>query len=133
MSAPGALRSGLSRSPKGVGPLDENDATRSDAAAPFTALEAATVIAWAAVPGESIEPCPFSPNSFPAATATTTPAELAALRACATMSLRGSTSGSPSERLITFIPSETAASIAATISAEFPFKPKLAVGIVIAL
>ena len=91
------------------------------------------MIARAAVPGESTEPSPFWSNSFPAATATTTPAALAAFRAWATMSLRGSTSGSPSERLIMFIPSETAASTAATISAEFPFKPKFEVGMVIAL
>ena len=49
------------------------------------------------------------------------------------MSRDGSTSGSPSERLITFIPSATAASIAAAISAEFPSSPKLGVGIVSAL
>ena len=42
----------------------------------------------------------------------------------------GVISGSPSERLITFIPSSTAASIPATISAELPSSPNCPVGIV---
>gem|GEM_PF-5041607 len=90
-------------------------------------------MALAALPGELIEPWPFSPYSFPAAATTTTPAALAASTALATTSLRGDISGSPMERLITFIPSETAASMAATISGEFPFNPNSTVGIVKAL
>ena len=49
------------------------------------------------------------------------------------MSREGETSGSPSERLITFIPSATAASIAAVIWAELPSRPNPGVGIVSAL
>src|SRR5919109_1203689 len=40
------------------------------------------------------------------------------------MSREGVISGSPSERLITFIPSRTACSIPATISGELPSSPK---------
>jgi hypothetical protein len=50
------------------------------------------------------------------------------------MSREGSISGSPIERLITSMPSATAASIAATISGELPSRPTSAsVGIVSAL
>ena len=49
------------------------------------------------------------------------------------MSRDGEISGSPSERLITFMWSETAASIAAAICAEFPSRPNPGVGIVNAL
>ncbi len=52
---------------------------------------------------------------------------------CTTKSRCGEISGSPSERLITFIPSATAASIAAAICAELPSRPKPGVGIVSAL
>ena len=45
----------------------------------------------------------------------------------------GSTSGSPIERLMTFIPSATAWSIALAISGELPSRPKSAVGTVSAL
>jgi hypothetical protein len=43
--------------------------------------------------------------------------------AVTTTSRDGSTSGSPSERLITFIPSATAWSMAAAISGAFPSRP----------
>ena len=50
------------------------------------------------------------------------------------MSRVGSISGSPSDMLITSMPSATAASIAATSSGEFPSSPTSAsVGIVSAL
>ncbi len=97
------------------------------------ASTAATVIAPAALPGEETDPYPKSLKSFPAATTGTTPAAAAALIACTTMSRFGSISGSPSERLITFMPSATAASIAAAISALFPSRPKSGDGIVSAL
>ena len=63
----------------------------------------------------------------------TTPAWAAASIACTTKSREGATSGSPSERLITFIPSATAASIAEAIAAELPSSPNPGVGIVSAL
>ena len=133
IDTPGALTSGLSRKESGVGPLDENDPTTS--AAPLRVVETApTVIASGAEPGEPIEPRPKSPKSLPAATTETTPALAAAASAWTTMSRDGSISGSPSDMLITSIPSATAASIAATSSGELPSRPTSAsVGIVNAL
>ena len=105
--------SGLSRSDSGVGPAELKSARvlPPDASGLVTA---ATVIALSAVPGEISDPPPNSSKSFPAATTGTTPAAAAASSARATMSRDGSISGSPSERLITSMPSDTAASIAAT-------------------
>ena len=89
MSTPGAVTSGLSSRSMGVGPAEEKLAIWS--AAPDRPLvEAATVIAFSAVPGDPIDPRPLSSNSLLAATATTTPASLAALSALATMSSLGS-------------------------------------------
>jgi len=80
-----------------------------------------------------MEPNPATPKSFPAATTGTTPAAAALSRALTTMSRRGCTSGSPMERLMTFIPSATAWSIAFAISGELPSRPKSFVGTVSAL
>ncbi len=110
-----------------MGPPDEK------LAMPSAFVDAATVIALGVFAGEPTDPKPKSPKSFPAATTGITPAAAAPSSARTTRSRDGSTSGSPSERLITFIPSLTAASIAAAISAEFPSRPKLGVGIVSAL
>ena len=52
MPTPGAVTSGFSRSEIGLGPPDENEAI----SLPFVA--APTVIAFAALPGEPIEPGP---------------------------------------------------------------------------
>ena len=93
-------------------------------------VTAAAVIAFAASPGDEMEPKPNSLKSLPAAIAGTTPAFAAALIAFTTMSRAGSISASPSERLITSMPSATAASIPLTISGEFPFKPTPGVGTV---
>src|SRR5215208_2414096 len=95
-------------------------------------LAAAVVIARGALPGELTEPLPDSP-SLPAAMHGTTPARAAPLIARITMSRDGSTSGSPIERLITFIPSATACSIAFAISGALPSSPQHGVGIVSAL
>ena len=123
--------SGLSRKEMGVGPA----ALKPASVVVAVGLEtAATVIACADVPGEATEPPPNSSKSFPAATTGTTPAAAAASSASATRSRDGSTSGSPIERLITFMPSATAASMAATISAALPSSPTPAsVGTVSAL
>ncbi|MEZ5101894.1 MAG: hypothetical protein R3C15_19265 [Thermoleophilia bacterium] len=86
-------------------------------------VAAATVIARAAEPGEETDPLPLASNSFPAATTGTTPRAAALSSAIATRSRPGPTSGSPIDRLITSIPSATAASIAARISGEFPSRP----------
>ena len=118
-ATPGAVTSGFMRSEYGVGPPDENVAT----AAPPVSLSAATVIARSELPGDVTDPAPCSSKLLPAATTGTTPAAAAPSSAAATMSRLGSISASPSERLITSIPSRTAASIPATISAEFPFSP----------
>ena len=124
---PGAVTSGFICSETGVGPADEKPAIAS------VDVAAATVIASGAFPGEVTVPLPKLVKSFPAATTGTTPAAAAPSSARTTMSREGSTSGSPIERLITFIPSETAASIAAAISAAFPSRPSPGVGIVRAL
>ena len=90
---------------------------------PWPPLEAATEIAFVAFAGDVIDPTPNSPKSLPAETVETTPASAAALRAFATTSRLGSISVSPSDRLMTSMPSRTAASMAAASSGEFPFAP----------
>ena len=132
-STPGAATSGFGRSETDVGPADENDATTSGRVPSPPSVEAATVIAAGAFAGEPTEPSPVASKSLPAATTGTTPAAAALSRACTTMSRRGSTSGSPIERLMTFIPSATAWSIAFAISGELPSRPNPLVGTVSAL
>src|SRR5438477_11935995 len=96
MFTPGAVTSGFISRESGVGPLDEKPAISS--AGPWSpSVDAATVIAFAAVPGEPTEPRPASAKSFPAAITGTTPAAAAALIALTTMSRLGSASGPPSE------------------------------------
>ena len=122
IDVPGATTSGLSRSETGVGPEEEKLAMPGavpDVLAP-------TVIARVELPGDDSEPSPKSSKSFPAATTGTTPAAAAASSASATTSRDGSISGSPIERLMTSIPSVTAASIAATISGALPSSPTFA-------
>jgi hypothetical protein len=121
---PGAVTSGLSASDTGAGPPEEKGAITP----PLVA--AATAIACCADAGEPTEPGPTDPKSLPAAITGTTPASAAAFIACTTMSRDGVISGSPYERLITFMPSRTACSIPATISGEFPSRPRPFVGIV---
>ncbi len=77
---------------------------------------AATVIAAGAVPGEPTEPSPYWSRSFPAAITGTTPASATFWTVRMSASFAGSVSGPPPEKLITSIPSFTAASNAATIS-----------------
>ena len=77
---------------------------------------AATVIASGAEPGEPTVPIPKSSRSFPAAITGTTPAAATFLIVSIIASFTGSISGPPPEKLITFIPSFTALSKAATIS-----------------
>ena len=133
MLAPGAETSGLSWSESGVGPLDEKLAITSSGP-PRVVVTAPTVIALGVAAGEPTEPRPNWSKSLPAETTGTTPARAAASSALTTMSRAGSISGSPSDMLITSIPSATAASIAATSSGELPSRPTSAsVGIVSAL
>ena len=129
MSTPGASTSGFIWSDTGVGPLEEKLAI-SSAGPSSPSVDAATVIASGAVPGEPTEPRPLDSKSLPAAITGTTPASAASSIAFTTMSRVGSTSGSPSERLMTLMPSATAASMPATISGEFPSRPNPSVGMV---
>src|SRR5947207_4465180 len=84
-STPGAVTSGFICREIGVGPLDEKPAITS-AGPESPSVEAATVIAFGAVPGDPTEPRPASPKSFPAAITGTTPASAAASIALTTMS-----------------------------------------------
>ncbi len=77
---------------------------------------AATEIAEGALLGEPTEPRPNSSRSFPAEITGTTPAAATLSRASTSASLDGSISGPPPEKLITSMPSFTAASKASTIS-----------------
>ncbi len=78
-------------------------------------MTAATVIASGAEPGEPTVPSPKSLRSFPAAITGTTPAAATLWTTGIIASCAGSLSGPPPEKLITFIPSATALSNAATI------------------
>jgi hypothetical protein len=128
-STPGAVTSGFMSSETGDGPDDEKLAISS--AGPLSpSVDAATVIAFGALPGDPIEPRPASLKSLPAAMTGTTPASAASSIALTTMSRPGWISGSPSERLMTSMPSFTACSMPATISGEFPSRPKSGVGMV---
>ena len=91
------------------------------------------MIALGAEPGDDTDPNPKSEKSLPAAITGITPAAAAPSSAVTSRSRDGSTSGSPSDMLITFIPSATAASTAAASSALLPSSPKPGVGIVSAL
>src|SRR5581483_10757198 len=77
---------------------------------------AATVIASGVLPGEPAVPSPKSSRSLPAAITGTTPASTVLWTASYIASFAGSVCGPPPEKLMTFIPSVTADSNAATIS-----------------
>ena len=118
IETPGAVTSGFIASESGAGPLDEKPAIAS------VFVAAAAVIASGALPGVLTEPRPTSSKSFPAATTGTTPAFAAPSTAPSTMLRLGSTSISPSDMLITSMPSLTAASIAATRPVAFSTSAK---------
>jgi hypothetical protein len=103
--------------------------TSSEGAKTCVFVVAATVIAPGAVPGEPTEPSPNSSRSLPAAITGTTPASATFWTVLIRASLAGSVSGPPPEKLITSIPSRTAASKAETISGVSASSPK-GVGIV---
>ena len=90
--------------------------TCSDAPKTCALATAPTLIASGAVAGEPAVPSPKKSRSFPAEMTGTTPARLMFLTASMRMSVRGSACGPPPEKLMTSIPSRTAASKAATIS-----------------
>src|SRR5262249_34465911 len=119
---PGAETSGLNWRETGVGPAEEKYAIL------FALSTAATAIAPRAFAGEPTDRKPFTSKSFPAEATTTTPAAAAPSIAVSTRSRLGSTSGSPTDRLTTSIPSATAASSAAAISALLPSSPNVGVG-----
>ena len=82
-------------------------------------VTAATVIASGAVPGLPSEPRPKSSRSLPAEMTGTTPACTTLVTVSIIASFAGSVCGPPPEKLITSIPSRTAASNASTISGVF--------------
>jgi len=84
---------------------------------------AATEIASGAVPGEPADPRPKSSRSLPAAITGTTPAAATLWIAATSASFAGSICGPPPEKLITSMPSRTAASKAAMISGVFATCP----------
>ena len=83
------------------------------------------MIALAALPGERDAAVPELVELVARGDRGTTPASAAALIAATTRSRDGSISGSPSERLITSMPSCTAASMPAAISGALPFEPEV--------
>ena len=80
-------------------------------------MTAATLIASGAVLGDPTVPRPKKSRSFPAEMTGTTPARTTLATASISASDAGSDSGPPPEKLITSMPSATAASNAAMISA----------------
>ena len=104
--------------------LGASGAVTSSAGANTCVLEtAATEIASGAVPGEPTEPAPKSSRTLPAAITCTMPAATTECTAATSASFAGSTSAPPPEKLITSMPSFTAASNAATISGVFATCP----------
>ena len=89
---------------------------------------AATEIADGALLGEPTEPRPKSSRSFPAEITGTTPAAATLSSASISASLDGSISGPPPEKLITSMPSFTAASKASTISGVKASSPPVGTG-----
>ena len=81
------------------------------------------MIASGATPGEPTVPAPKSSRSLPAAITGTTPAATTFWIVSIIASFAGSVCGPPPEKLITSIPSATAASNAATISGVFATWP----------
>jgi hypothetical protein len=84
---------------------------------------AATVTASGAVPGEPTVPRPNWSRSLPAEMTGTTPASATLWMTSIIASFAGSVSAPPPEKLITSIPSFTAASKAAAISGVFAIWP----------
>ena len=97
--------------------------TESEGAKTCTFDAAATEIASGAVPGEPTVPSPNSSRELPAAMTGTTPASTTLCTASISTSFAGSVSAPPPEKLITSMPSATAASKAVTISGELATNP----------
>ena len=101
----------------GIAPSDGGPPTTLRAGAKTCEFEtAATEIASGALPGEPAVPSPKSSRSLPAAITGTTPASAVLCTVSYIASFAGSVCGPPPEKLITFMPSATAASNALTIS-----------------
>ena len=79
--------------------------TASAGAKTWVFESAATEIASGAVPGEPVEPSPYSSRSLPAEMTGTTPAAATLRTASTSASLAGSVCGPPPEKLITSMPS----------------------------
>src|SRR5581483_3391895 len=109
----------------GIGPRPETAGLVTVSAGAKTWLfeTAATLIASGAVPGEPTLPSPKSSRSLPAAITGRTPAATVLATVGIIASFTGSVWGPPPEKLMTFIPSATADSKAATssgVSATLP-------------
>ena len=109
----------LSAGAKGIRPSPPGETTVSDGPKTCAFATAPTLIASGAVAGEPAVPRPKKSRSFPAEMTGTTPARTTFATASMRMSVRGSACGPPPEKLMTSMPSRTAASNAATISGLF--------------
>jgi len=109
----------VSEGTNGIRPSPPADVTVSDAPKTCAFVVAPTAIDSGAVAGDPAVPSPKKSRSFPAEITATTPARTTFATAGTSASVRGSACGPPPEKLITSIPSRTAASNAATISGEF--------------
>ena len=106
---------------KGIRARDTPGVTTVIDASKLCALVVApTLIASGEVAGEPAVPRPKKSRSFPAEMIGTTPARTVFATAGIIASVRGSACGPPPEKLMTSIPSATAASNAATISGVVP-------------
>ena len=94
--------------------------TLSDASKMCEFAVAPTLIASGAVAGEPAVPSPKKSRSFPAEMTGTTPARTTFATVSIIASVRGSACALPPEKLMTCIPSATAASKALTISGVEP-------------
>ena len=104
----------------GIRPRPAGETTENDASKTWELVVAPTAIASGAVAGEPAVPRPKKSRSFPAETIGTTPARTTLATVSISASVRGSACGPPPEKLITSIPSCTAASNAFTISGVDP-------------
>ena len=109
----------LSAGPNGIRPRPPGRDTVIDGPKTCALATAPTLIASGAVAGEPAVPRPKKSRSFPAEMIGTTPARTTFATAWMRMSVRGSACGPPPEKLMTSMPSRTAASKAATISGLF--------------
>src|SRR3972149_9361198 len=110
----------LSDGTNGVLATPAGETTEIDGPKTCAFAVAPTLIASGAVAGDPAVPSPKKSRSFPAEITGTTPARTTFLTVSMSASVRGSLCGPPPEKLMTSMPSATAASNAATISGVLP-------------